>query len=347
VRGLPGPGLLAHVMVSKYCDHLPLYRQSRIYARDGVELDRSTMAGWVARGDELIDPLLAALGRYVLAAEKVHADDTPVKVLDPGAGKAKTGRLWVYVRDDRPAGDLAPPAAWYRYSPDRKGEHPRDHLKKYRGILQADAYAGWAQLYDGGVVEAACWAHARRPWWDLYQSTGQAPDSLAAQALRRIKELYKIEAEIRGRPPDFRREQRRARAGPLLKDMHDWLTGLVGRVSAKSEIAQAIGYSLVRWTALTRYVDDGRIEIDNSAAERALRGVALGRNNFLFMGSDAGGERAAAMYSLVETAKLNGLDPQVYLREVFARIAEHPINRIEELLPWNIAAKPAVHKLAA
>jgi transposase len=346
-RGLPGPGLMAHVMVSKYCDHIPLYRQSRIYARDGVELDRSTMAGWVARGDELIDPLLAALGRYVMAAEKVHADDTPVGVLDPGAGKTKTGRLWVYVRDDRPAAGQAPPAAWYRYSPDRKGEHPRDHLKKFRGILQADAYAGWAQLYDGGVVEAACWAHARRPWWDLYQSSGQAPDSVAAQALRRIKELYEIEAEIRGKPPDLRRAQRRARAGPLLADMHDWLTGLVGRVSAKSEIAQAIGYSLVRWTALTRYVDDGRIEIDNSAAERALRGVALGRNNYLFMGSDAGGERAAAMYSLVETAKLNGLDPQAYLREVFARIAEHPINRIEQLLPWNISAKPEVRKMAA
>jgi hypothetical protein len=202
-------------------------------------------------------------------------------------------------------------------------------------------------LYGSGVVEAACWAHARRPWWDLYQSSGRAADSLAAQALRRIKELYKIEAEIRGKPPHVRREQRRARAGPLLKEMHEWLTGLVGRVSTKSQIAQAIGYSLVRWTALTRYVDDGRIEIDNSAAERALRGVALGRNNYLFMGSDAGGERAAAMYSLVETAKLNGLDPQAYLREVFACIAEHPINRIEQLLPWNILAKSEVQKMAA
>jgi transposase len=307
VRGLPGPGLLAHVMVSKYCDHIPLYRQSRIYARDGVEIDRSTMAGWVARGDELIDPLLTALGRYVLAAEKVHADDTPVKVLDPGAGKTKTGRLWVYVRDDRPAGNPAPAAAWYRYSPDRKGEHPQDHLKKYRGILQADAYGGWAQLYGAGVLEAACWAHARRPWWELYLSTGRAPDSLAAQALRRIKALYEIEAQIRGQPPDVRREQRRARAEPLLRDMHDWLSGLVGRVSAKSEIAQAIGYSLVRWTALTRYVDDGRIEIDNSAAERALRGVALGRNNYLFMGSDAGGERAAAMYSLEWVSAISGM----------------------------------------
>ena len=348
VRGLPGAGLMAHVMVSKYCDHIPLYRQSRIYARAGIEIDRSTMAGWVARGDELIDPLLAALSRYVLAADKVHADDTPVKVLDPGAGKTKTGRLWVYVRDDRPAGNPAPAAAWYRYSPDRKGEHPQDHLKRFRGILQADAYGGWTKLYDEGkVVEAACWAHARRPWWELYQSSARAPDSLAAQALQRIKELYEIEAEIRGRSPDIRREQRQARAGPLLKDMHQWLSGLLPRVSAKSEIARAIGYSLVRWTALTRYVDDGRIEIDNNAAERALRGVALGRNNFLFMGSDAGGERAAAMYSLVETAKLNGIDPEAYLREVFTRIADHPINRIEELLPWNIGRSPEPHKLAA
>jgi hypothetical protein len=306
------------------------------------------MAGWVARGDELIDPLLAALSRYVLAADKVHADDTPVKVLDPGAGKTKTGRLWVYVRDDRPAGNLAPAAAWYRYSPDRRGEHPQDHLKRFRGILQADAYGGWTKLYDDGkVVEAACWAHARRPWWELYQSSARAPDSLAAQALQRIKELYEIEAEIRGQSPDIRREQRQARAGPLLQDMHEWLSGLLPRVSAKSEIAQAIGYSLVRWTALTRYVDDGRIEIDNNAAERALRGVALGRNNFLFMGSDAGGERAAAMYSLVETAKLNGIDPEAYLREVFIRIADHPINRIEELLPWNIGRSPEPHKLAA
>ena len=337
-RGLAGPALLAHVMVAKYCDHLPLYRQSRIYARCGVELDRSTLAGWVDHSDKLLDPLVAALGRYVLAAGKVHADDTPVKVLAPGAGKTKTGRLWVYVRDDRPAGNRAPSAAWFQYSPDRKGEHPQAHLKRFKGILQADAYGGWTRLYDSGhVVEAACWAHARRPWWDLYQSTGRAEGSLATQALRRIRELYAIEAEIRGQPPEVRREQRQARAGPLLDAMRAWLTDLLARVSAKSDLAQAIGYSLTRWRALTRYVDDGCIEIDNNAAERALRGVALGRNNYLFMGSDAGGERAAAMYSLVETAKLNGLDPEAYLREVLQRIAEHPINRIDELLPWNIA----------
>jgi transposase len=336
-RGLPGPALMAHVMVAKYCDHQPLYRQSGIYAREGVELDRSTLAGWVAKGDELIDPLVAAVRRYVLASGKIHGDDTPVKVLAPGTGKTRTGRLWVYVRDDRPSGDTAPRAAWFAYSPDRGGEHPQAHLRGFKGALQADAYSGWPRLYaTGQVQEVACWAHARRPWWDLFLSSGRDPDSLAGQALQRIHALYEIEDDIRGQAPALRRQQRQARAGPLLKAMRGWLEALLPRVSAKSDIAQAIGYSLARWKALTRYVDDGRLEIDNNAAERALRGVSLGRKNYLFMGSDAGGERAAAFYSLVETAKLNGLDPQDYLRQVFERIAEHPINRIDELLPWHI-----------
>jgi transposase len=301
----------------------------------------------------LLDPLVAALGRYTLASAKVHADDTPVPVLDPGRGRTKTGRLWVYVRDDRPAGSAEPPAAWYRYSPDRKGEHPQDHLKDFRGILQADAYGGYGKIYaTGRVEEALCWAHARRPFWDLYENQGRVAGSIAEQALQRIAALYAIEAQIRGQPPDVRRSERQARAGPLLDEMHAWLAGLVGRVSAKSELSRAIGYSLTRWRALTRYRDDGRIEIDNNAAERALRGVALGRGNYLFMGSDAGGERAASIYSLVETAKLNGLDPQAYLREVLTRIAEHPINRIDELLPWNIAhgseqQEQMAHALAA
>jgi transposase len=336
-RGLPGPALMAQVMVSKYCDHQPLYRQSGIYARSGVELDRSTLAGWVAKGDELLDPLVAAIRRYVVANDKVHGDDTPVKVMAPGTGKTKTGRLWVYVRDDRPAGDDSPRAAWFAYSPDRGGEHPQAHLRGFKGALQADAYGGWPKLYETGhVEEVACWAHARRPWWELYLRSGRDPHGLAAQALRRIGELYDLEEQIRGQQPELRKAQRQARAGPLLKELRQWLEGLLTRVSAKSDIARAIGYSLGRWKALTRYVDNGRLEIDNNAAERALRGVSLGRKNYLFMGSDAGGERAAAFYSLVETAKLNGLDPQGYLREVFERIADHPINRIEELLPWNI-----------
>lgn len=339
-RGIAGPGLLANVLVSKYCDHIPLHRLSRIYGRDDVSIDRSTMAGWVDQCESLLDPLVAAIGRYALAGAKVHADDTPVAVLDPGRGRTKTGRLWVYVRDDRPAGSKDAPAAWYQYSADRKGEHPQAHLKKYVGILQADAYGGYGKIYaTGRVVEAACWAHARRPFWNMYENQGRVAGSIAEQALHRIAALYAIEAQIRGQPPDVRRRERQARAGPLLEDMRAWLTNMVGKVSSKSDLAKAIGYSLTRWQALTRYRDDGRIEIDNNAAERALRGVAIGRNNYLFMGSDAGGERAAAIYSLVETAKLNGLDPQAYLREVLTRIADHPINRIDELLPWAIARR--------
>jgi transposase len=275
-RGLPGPGLLAHVLVSKYADHLPLYRQSEIYAREGVDLERSTMAEWVGKCFALLEPLVDALGRYVVATPKLHADDTPVPVLDPGRGKTKTGRLWTYVRDDRPAGSADPPAVLFRYSPDRRGERPREHLKTFAGILQADAYSGFSALYEGDrVKEAACWAHARRAFYDLFKANASP---VAAEALERIGKLYEIEAEIRGRPPDERKAIRQAREGPLLESLRDWLRETLGRTSKKSELAAAIGYVLMRWTALTRYRDDGRLEIDNNAAERALRAVALGRN---------------------------------------------------------------------
>lgn len=340
-RSYAGPSLLAHVVVSKYCDHLPLYRQSQIYARSGLELDRATLADWVGALEHLVEPLVAALGRHVLAPGKLHADDTPIPVLAPGTGKTKTGRLWTYVRDDRPSGSTDPPAVLFRYSPDRKGARPQEHLKDFRGILQADAYGGFRELYERGrepLIEAACVAHARRKFFDLHAATDSP---VALEALQRIGALYKIEEDCRGKPPEERRAARQARAVPLLADLHEWLQRMLRKTSKKSELAAAIRYSLVRWTALTRYCEDGCIEIDNSAAERALRAVALGRKNYLFAGSDAGGERAAAFYSLIGTAKLNGLDPEAYLREVFTRIADHPINRIDDLLPWNIAAAQA------
>jgi transposase len=333
-RGVAGPGLLAHVLVSKYCDHQPLYRQSEIYARQGVELERSTMADWVGGSSRLLEPLVGALRRYVTAAGKLHADDTPVPVLAPGQGKTKTGRLWTYVRDDRPAGDTAAPAVWFAYSPDRKGEHPAQHLERFRGTLQADAYAGFNQLYENGRIQpAACWAHVRRHFYDLEQAHSSP---VAREALQRIGMLYGVEEPIRGRPPDERRAVRQVQANPLVDSLRQWFEATLSKLSRKSETTVAIRYALSRWDALTRYIEDGHIEIDNNAAERSLRGVALGRKNYLFAGSDAGGERAAAIYSLIGSAKINGLDPEAYLREVLTRIADHPINRIEDLLPWNI-----------
>jgi transposase len=344
-HGLAGPGLLAHVLVSKYADHLPLYRQSEIYARQGVELDRSTMADWVGAASYLLTPLVDQLRKHVLAAGKLHADDTPVPVLAPGTGKTKTGRLWTYVRDDRPAGSHSPPAVWFAYSEDRKGEHPRQHLSQFAGILQADAYAGFHHLYEGGkIVEAACWAHARRKFYDIQVAHGSAT---AAEAVQRIGKLYEIEREIRGQGADVRRDARQLRAKPLMEELRIWLEKTLATLSRKSDTAEAIRYALSRWKALGRYLDDGSVEIDNSAAERALRVVALGRKNYLFAGSNAGGDRAASIYSLLGSAKLNQIDPELYLRYVLERIADHPINRIHQLLPWNVAPQLPTHLQAS
>lgn len=337
-RGLAGPGLLAHVIVSKFSDHLPLYRQSEIYARQGVEISRSTMAGWVGAASDLLSPLVDAIEKHVLAGRKLHADDTPIPVLSPGSGKTRTGRLWTYVRDDRPAGDETAPAVWFTYSEDRKGEHPRQHLKTFKGALQADAYAGFHHLYGDDIYEAACWAHARRKFHEIHVVHASPTTT---EALARIGALYAIEEEIRGKPADLRLSIRQSRARPLLDELRTWMEKALSRLSSKSETAGAIRYALSRWRALTRYTEDGLLEIDNSTAERALRAVALGRKNFLFCGSDCGGERAAAMYSLIGSAKLNGLDPELYLRTVLARIADHPISNIHDLLPWNLA--PSLH----
>jgi transposase len=337
-RGRPSAGLLAHILVSKYCDHLPLYRQAGIYAREGVDLDRAVMANWVGKSVWIAAPLVQAISDHVMAATALHGDDTPVPVLAPGAGKTKTGRLWVYLRDERPYAGPAPPAVIYRYSPDRKGERPQRHLARFRGFLHADGYAGFGALYlaDGGkpapVTEVFCWAHVRRKFHDLHL----AGSPLAKDALDRIGRLFDIERAANRLPPDVRQRIRQSRALPVIEELAAFLDATLPRLSGKSDLAAAIRYARSRWAALTRYLADGRLEISNNAAERAIRPLTLGRKNWLFAGSDTGGERAAAMYTLIETAKLNGLDPEAYLRDVLGRIADHPINRIAELLPWNI-----------
>jgi transposase len=348
-RGQAGEGLLAHILVGKYCDHLPLYRQSGIYAREGVELDRATMAAWVGKVTALASPLVEAVAGHVMAAEKLHVDDTPVPVLAPGTGKTKTGRLWVYLRDERPFGGRAPPAVVYRYSPDRKAAHPRAQLADFHGFLQADGYSGFGPLYQSAngqpptVTEIACWAHVRRNFYDIHVATN-AP--IAGEALQRIGQLFDIERTVMGRPPAQRQQARHRAARPVIDALAAFFDTSLMQISGRSELAKAIRYARSRWTALTRYLDDGTLEISNNAAERAIRPLALGRKNYLFAGSDAGGERAAAAYTLIETAKLNGLDPEAYLRAVIGRIADHPINRIADLLPWKIGLASPIRAAA-
>jgi transposase len=349
-RGMVGPGLLAHVLVSKYCDHLPLYRQAEMYARDGVELDRSLLADWVGKAAWLLSPLVDRIEAHVMMGNVIHADDTPVPVLAPGFGKTKTGRFWVYLRDERPHAGPAPPAVVYRYTPDRKGERCREHLRAFKGELHADGYTGFRELYeakDDGVMtvrEVACWAHVRRKFYDIHKTNGSP---IAKEAIDRIGALFAIERDINGKAADKRRAMRQSQAVSLLDDLAQWFDAMLGRISRRSELAVAIRYARVRWTALTRYTTDGRLEISNNAVENAIRPIALGRKNYLFAGSDAGGMRAAHIYTLIRTAKLNGLEPEAYLRDILGRIGDHPINRVDDLLPW--AWSPAVDavKLAA
>jgi transposase len=335
-KGLATPALLAHVLVSKYCDHLPLYRQSQIFARQAVELDRSTLANWVGGAVWWLEPLRARLAEHLFASQTVFADDTPIPVLDPGRGRTKTGRLWVYARDDRPWNGPDPPAAIYLYSPDRRAERPAAHLARFKGVVQVDGYPGFERLRDGGNIElAACWAHARRKFYEVNEATGSP---VAAEALRRIVELYAVETTIRGQTADARRTTRRIRSLPLVAAMKTWFEAELHRIPPRGTLAEAIRYALTRWTALCRFLDDGRIELDNNTVERAIRPIALGRKNHLFAGSDGGAERWAVVASLLATAKLNGVEPFAYLRDVLERMSNgHPMTRLDDLLPWNWA----------
>ena len=336
-RGRAGPGLLAHIVVAKFDDHLPLYRQAEIFAREGVILQTSTLSGWVGATAAALMPLVDLLRREVIGhAAVLHGDDTPVPILAPGTGKTRTGRLWTYVRDERPHGGARPPAAVFFASPDRKGAHPLAHLAGFEGVLQADGYAGFNGLYERGrIVEAACWAHVRRKFFDVHAATGSA---VAHEALERIGALYDIERDIRGKPPDGRRNQRQEHSRPLMQALRTWADATMAHLPGRSNLAGAFRYMLPRRDALTRVLNDGRIAIDNNPAERALRGVAVGRKNYLFAGSNRGAERAAALYSLIETAKLNSVNPEVYLRDALSRIADHPVSRLADLLPWAWSA---------
>ena len=360
-RGWAGPNLLAMILFEKFGQHQPLNRQAERYAREGVPLSLSTLADQVGGCCAVLAPLIRRIERHVFAAERLHSDDTTVPVL--AKGKTDIGRCWVYVRDDRPFGGPAPPAAMFYYSRDRGGEHPQGHLAGYAGIFQADAFGGYNKLYEanrkpGLLIEAACWVHARRPFFIMADVAANARrkaqgkttsviSPLALQAVRCIDALFDIERSINGESAERRRAVRQEQSAPLVGDLERWLREQRPKLSRGNDLAKAMDYILKRWPAFTRFLDDGRICLSNNAAERALRGIALGRKSWLFAGSDRGGQRAAAMYSLIGTAKLNNVDPQAWLADVLARIAEHPAHRIDELLPWNWQPRSAPRSQAA
>ena len=354
-RGWGGPNLLAMMLFEKFGQHQPLNRQAERYARESVPLSLSTLADHVGACTAVLMPLFNRLQAHVMTAERLHGDDTTVPVL--ARSKTDIARLWTYVRDDRPFGGPAPPGAVFHYSRDRGGEHPQSHLAGYAGILQADAYGGYGKLYElgrkpGPILEAACWAHARRKFFVLADvagsarraAHGKAPAVLSPiclEAVQRIDALFDIERDINGHSAEERRTTRQTLSAPLVTDLNRWLGEQRTRLARGNDVARAIDYLLKRWTAFTRFLEDGRICISNNAAERALRGIALGRRSWLFCGSDRGGQRAAVMYSLIVTAKMNDIDPQAWLADVLARIADHPTQRLDELLPWNWAAAKA------
>jgi transposase len=344
-RGFAGPSLLAMILVDKYANHQPLNRQSEQFAREGVELSVSTMADHVGACAAALLPLFELIKHHVFAAERLHGDDTTVPVL--AKGKTRTGRLWTYVRDDRPFSGAAPPAAIYYYSPDRSGVHPERHLAGYSGILQADAYSGFNALYEanrkpGPITAVGCWAHARRYLFELADVTSNARDNsskvispIAFAAVQKIDAIFALEREITGKSSDERLAVRRRDVAPLVDELIEWMKRERAKLSSHNPVAKALSYTLKRVDVFTRFLHDGRICLSNNAAERALRGIALGRKSWLFAGSDRGGERAAVMLTLIQTAMLNDVDPQAWLADVLARIADHKINDLAALLPWN------------
>lgn len=342
-RGKPGPGLLAHIMVAKFDDHIPLYRLSEMYDRLGIDISRSVMADWVRLVSVLLSPLILLIRAHIAAVDRIHTDDTPVDVLDPGRGKTKTGRVWVYVFDGSGYQDPTPRAVAYYYSPDRKGAHPADHLADFSGVMHADGYGGYKKLYGNQIVEAACMAHVRRKFHDVIKLK---PSPIAEEALSRTGALYDIEDRIRGMPAAERQMLRQEHAGPILRDLKFWIEETLPTLPQKQKLAEAMRYALSRWAALSVYIDDGRVEIDNNIAERAMRPLGIGRKNWLFAGSDKGGERIADILTIIETAKQHGLNPEVYLTDVLTRIQDHPTDRLEELLPWQWAPAKDLHEAA-
>lgn len=345
-RGKASFATLAHVVVNKFDHHLPLYRQAEMMAAQGIDIDRSTLAGWAGQAAALLDPIVARIREEGLKASKIHADDTPVPMLVPGKGKTAQARLWTYVVDDRSSGTVGPALVWYRFTQTRSGTHPQTELRHFTGLLQADGYAGFDKLYaTGRIREVACWAHFRRKIFENHQTS---PTPLTADLLERIARLYRVEEEIRGRPPDVRRRHRHERSKPEIEELRVVIDDALHRLSPKSAMAKALSYGRKRWTALTRFLDEGAAEIDNNIAERSMRSIAIGRKNWLFAGSKAGGERAAAIYSVIETCKLNGIEPQAYIADVIEKIAAGwPASRWDELMPWNWTAELAPVSMAA